>query len=162
MARIPSYRGHAAATHGSFGESSAGSVGPFESNDNSWNLHARITGGTESRSFAVGCALVPRCSQVWAKNEKVWETTFVSCSGFRRCWWARQDLNLGPTDYESAALTAELQAPRVQYYTVKNCRTKDAAQVAGRRSAWAALASGRLAFWKCAGKFLQTTLHDAS
>src|SRR5712671_4528024 len=29
------------------------------------------------------------------------------------CWWARQDLNLGPTDYESAALTAELQAPRV-------------------------------------------------
>ncbi len=25
-------------------------------------------------------------------------------------WWARQDLNLGPTDYESAALTAELQA----------------------------------------------------
>jgi hypothetical protein len=26
------------------------------------------------------------------------------------CWWARQDLNLGPTDYESAALTAELQA----------------------------------------------------
>ena len=28
-------------------------------------------------------------------------------------WWARQDLNLGPTDYESAALTAELQAQRV-------------------------------------------------
>src|SRR5258708_2945586 len=27
------------------------------------------------------------------------------------CWWARQDLNLGPTDYESAALTAELRAP---------------------------------------------------
>jgi hypothetical protein len=27
-----------------------------------------------------------------------------------KCWWARQDLNLGPTDYESAALTAELQA----------------------------------------------------
>jgi hypothetical protein len=26
------------------------------------------------------------------------------------CWWARQDLNLGPTDYESAALTAELRA----------------------------------------------------
>ena len=28
-------------------------------------------------------------------------------------WWARQDLNLGPTDYESAALTAELQALRI-------------------------------------------------
>ena len=28
-----------------------------------------------------------------------------------RFWWARQDLNLGPTDYESAALTAELRAP---------------------------------------------------
>jgi hypothetical protein len=29
-------------------------------------------------------------------------------------WWARQDLNLGPTDYESAALTAELRAPDKQ------------------------------------------------
>jgi hypothetical protein len=27
-------------------------------------------------------------------------------------WWARQDSNLGPTDYESAALTAELRARR--------------------------------------------------
>ena len=25
-------------------------------------------------------------------------------------WWALQDLNLRPTDYESAALTAELRA----------------------------------------------------
>jgi hypothetical protein len=25
-------------------------------------------------------------------------------------WWARQDLNLGPMDYESTALTAELRA----------------------------------------------------
>ena len=30
----------------------------------------------------------------------------------RDSWWARQDSNLGPTDYESAALTAELRAPR--------------------------------------------------
>src|SRR5438094_6353694 len=28
----------------------------------------------------------------------------------RSFWWALQDLNLGPTDYESAALTAELRA----------------------------------------------------
>jgi hypothetical protein len=27
-----------------------------------------------------------------------------------RCWWALQDLNLGPMDYESTALTAELRA----------------------------------------------------
>jgi hypothetical protein len=33
--------------------------------------------------------------------------------GTEESWWARQDLNLGPTDYESAALTAELQARRV-------------------------------------------------
>ena len=26
-------------------------------------------------------------------------------------WWARRDLNPGPRDYESPALTAELQAP---------------------------------------------------
>ena len=25
-------------------------------------------------------------------------------------WWALQDLNLGPMDYESTALTAELRA----------------------------------------------------
>ena len=28
-----------------------------------------------------------------------------------RLWWARRDLNPQPTDYESAALTVELQAP---------------------------------------------------
>ena len=31
-------------------------------------------------------------------------------AGTMICWWALQDLNLGPTDYESAALTAELRA----------------------------------------------------
>src|SRR3954447_2574361 len=43
-----------------------------------------------------------------------WE---LASHGLRRCRftaalrWARQDSNLGPTDYESAALTAELRAP---------------------------------------------------
>ena len=32
--------------------------------------------------------------------------------GDRREWWAHQDLNLEPTDYESAALTVELWARR--------------------------------------------------
>jgi hypothetical protein len=36
----------------------------------------------------------------------------VRCVLFFEKWWARQDLNLGPTDYESAALTAELRARR--------------------------------------------------
>ena len=30
----------------------------------------------------------------------------------RREWWARQDSNLQPKDYESSALTIELQAPK--------------------------------------------------
>jgi hypothetical protein len=28
----------------------------------------------------------------------------------KNTWWARKDLNLGPMDYESTALTAELRA----------------------------------------------------
>ena len=41
----------------------------------------------------------------------------VTTWGNRTCpcssWWALKDLNLRPTDYESAALTAELRAPAV-------------------------------------------------
>ena len=37
----------------------------------------------------------------------------VAADDMKNIWWARQDLNLGPTDYESAALTTELQARRV-------------------------------------------------
>jgi hypothetical protein len=34
-------------------------------------------------------------------------------------WWARQDLNLGPMDYESTALTAVLRArPLLQFYSI--------------------------------------------
>ncbi len=32
--------------------------------------------------------------------------TFREYFSFRRDWWARKDSNLGPTDYESAALTS--------------------------------------------------------
>src|ERR1700674_2236840 len=32
-------------------------------------------------------------------------------------WWARLDSNQEPTDYESAALTVELRAPRFSYLT---------------------------------------------
>src|SRR5580698_4843294 len=32
------------------------------------------------------------------------------CRGRGGGWWARKDLNLGPMDYESTALTAELRA----------------------------------------------------
>ncbi len=39
----------------------------------------------------------------------------VVCMG----WWARKDLNLGPTDYESDALTAELRAPAEQHLSLK-------------------------------------------
>jgi hypothetical protein len=31
-------------------------------------------------------------------------------------WWARKDLNLGPMDYESTALTAELRARFFIFY----------------------------------------------
>ena len=34
----------------------------------------------------------------------------AAANSLKTKWWARQDLNLGPTDYESAALTAELRA----------------------------------------------------
>src|SRR6202521_1153230 len=34
-----------------------------------------------------------------------------------RVWWARLDSNQEPTDYESAALTVELRAPRFSYLT---------------------------------------------
>ena len=38
------------------------------------------------------------------------EARASACAGASEGWWARQDSNLGPTDYEPAALTAELRA----------------------------------------------------
>src|SRR5208283_3054149 len=56
-------------------------------------------------------------------------------------WWARQDLNLGPTDYESAALTAELRAPRVptpQFYMISWDSAEDSASATATRG-WFAI-----------------------
>ena len=41
----------------------------------------------------------------------------------RDSWWAHQDSNLGPTDYESAALTAELWArkPMRRLHSTRKC-----------------------------------------
>ncbi len=38
-------------------------------------------------------------------------------SAYSMLWWARLDSNQEPTDYESAALTVELRAPRFPYLT---------------------------------------------
>jgi hypothetical protein len=35
-------------------------------------------------------------------------------------WWAHQDLNLEPTDYESAALTVELWARPFGFYILRD------------------------------------------
>ena len=37
-------------------------------------------------------------------------------------WWAREDSNLQPTDYESAALPIELRAPRM---ALEGCRSDE-------------------------------------
>lgn len=55
-----------------------------------------------------------------------------------RKWWARKDLNLGPMDYESTALTAELQArPWMQEQILFLQRYADnPSLVASARSPW--------------------------
>jgi hypothetical protein len=40
-------------------------------------------------------------------------------------WWALQDLNLGPIDYESTALTAELRALRTATSASRRRETRD-------------------------------------
>ena len=41
-------------------------------------------------------------------------------------WWARKDLNLGPMDYESTALTAELRALRQRNLSILQYLVNDA------------------------------------
>ena len=50
-------------------------------------------------------------------------------------WWARQDSNLGPTDYESAALTAELRARCLMILQRKSNREGTAVGVEAPRDA---------------------------
>src|SRR5579862_4782915 len=47
-------------------------------------------------------ARTPRVLSPLRENVERWKIEEV----FSMCWWARKDLNLGPTDYESAALTS--------------------------------------------------------
>src|SRR4029077_1991813 len=68
-----------------------------------------------------------------------WRTTPVSdvtaCVAKGVGWWALQDLNLGPMDYESTALTAELRArsvypstlTRIQHHSLlhNHCTTRE-------------------------------------
>src|SRR5437879_10777542 len=63
-------------------------------------------------------------------------------------WWARLDSNQEPTDYESAALTVELRAPRFPYLT-HSPRRCVAAHSLRLRSGWAlpAKAGGRTQSW---------------
>jgi hypothetical protein len=57
-------------------------------------------------------------------------------------WWARQDLNLGPTDYESAALTAELQA--LQVLTSRYLSIVSIALIGKRRGEWSDVATRKI------------------
>ena len=64
------------------------------------------------------CALRRRPAlQTWWRNQnrkevsaaEIFETLARGATVYH-AWWARKDLNLGPMDYESTALTAELRA----------------------------------------------------
>ena len=55
------------------------------------------------------CCRIPVCHHGYAAARRFF-------AGAKK-WWARKDLNLEPTDYESAALTVELRAlGRPPYY----------------------------------------------
>jgi hypothetical protein len=63
-------------------------------------------------------------------------------------WWARQDLNLGPTDYESAALTAELRA-RIALIILQR---KELEGMRNSVPVWVAASSSTAAvIWSCGG-----------
>ena len=57
---------------------------------------AKLTGSLPGRSkWATDAAWID-----------MFRTKAIAGHFFEKYWWARQDLNLGPTDYESAALTS--------------------------------------------------------
>jgi hypothetical protein len=86
---------------------------------------------------------------------------------FFEFWWARQDLNLGPTDYESAALTAELQARTFRHITLKkvNAHAGPAEQRSGSSAAVVGKvrqAAGHVLYEKCCPKWIISSCgHDA-
>jgi hypothetical protein len=62
------------------------------------NLYAHVIPDSERRAVErVAQGFVPKCSQVGRRREK-WANQLIEKSGDVRSWWARQDLNLGPTE----------------------------------------------------------------
>ena len=74
------------------------------------NLYAHVLPAMQKEVAA-------RMDAILASSHPVATTAAAKASGegelireWFRIWWALKDLNLRPTDYESAALTAELRA----------------------------------------------------
>ena len=53
---------------------------------------------------------VPRHDEATARADGAVATRVAKFDPLNKSWWARRDLNPGPRDYESPALTAELRA----------------------------------------------------
>src|SRR5580658_9109657 len=98
-----------------------GATGPFRYCNDSQFVRSRNPRLTKTRRGASRGGFVLKRSQVGRRREK-WANQLIEKSGDVRSWWARQDLNLGPTDYESAALTAELRARASQDTTRERIR----------------------------------------
>src|SRR5271156_4341651 len=59
-------------------------------------------------------------------------------------WWARKDLNLGPMDYESTALTAELRAQTFICYDLRasSCQQRSVLSQDFHQSCWRLVRDG--------------------
>ena len=110
MAFLPAHACDVAHGCGRVDQDCAGATRPLRSCDDSKFVCSRSSRLAKTRRGAGLGSFVLNCSQVGRRREKR-ANQLIEKSGDVRSWWARQDLNLGPTDYESAALTAELRAP---------------------------------------------------